>query len=135
MVGYQAPSCPALGPHAGERRHYAGNRCGSTQTVLSPGIRRLFVRKPMQHLKDRIAWDVAAVEKLAALSPNEARAPIKALEAEGLVERNQGIEGGGWSITQRGRSFGSATAAKPITRRREPWLSSRMTPRSSITST
>jgi DNA-binding IclR family transcriptional regulator len=70
----------------------------------------------MQHLRDRIAWDVAAVEKLAAVSPNEARALIKALEAEGLVERNQGIEGGGWSITQRGHSFGSATAAKPITR-------------------
>jgi predicted nucleotidyltransferase len=76
----------------------------------------LSVRKLMQRLRDRIDWDVAAVEKLAAVSPREARALIKALDGEGLVERNRGTTGSTWRITQRGRSFGSATAAKPITR-------------------
>src|SRR5260370_7931706 len=76
----------------------------------------LFVRRLMQRLRDRIDWDVAGVEKLAAVSPNEARVLIKALEGEGLVKRNRGTRGRGWSITQRGHSFGSATAAKPITR-------------------
>lgn len=34
-------------------------------------------------------WDVAAVQKIAAMSPREARALIKALEGEGLVERSE----------------------------------------------
>jgi predicted nucleotidyltransferase len=76
----------------------------------------LFVRKLMQRLRDHIYWDEAAVQKIAAMMPREARALIKALEGEGLVERNRGTKGSTWTISQLGQSFGSATAAKPITR-------------------
>jgi predicted nucleotidyltransferase len=76
----------------------------------------LSVRKLMQRLRDRIDWDAPTVEQFAAVSPREARALIKALESEGLVKRNRGANGRAWSITQRGQSFGSATAAKPISR-------------------
>ena len=75
----------------------------------------LFVRKLMQRLRVRIDWDVSVVEKLAAVSPKEAWALVKALDAEGLVERN-GRARESWSVTQHGHSFGSATAARPITR-------------------
>jgi predicted nucleotidyltransferase/predicted transcriptional regulator len=77
----------------------------------------LFVRKLMQRLRDRIDWDVGILEKVAELTPHEARALSTALEGEGLVERNRGKRGSTWSITQRGQSFGSATAARPITRK------------------
>jgi len=76
----------------------------------------LFVRKLMQRLGDRMSWDMAAVQKIAAVNPPEARALIKTLNGEGLVERDRGTKGSTWNITQRGRTFGSATAAKPITR-------------------
>jgi hypothetical protein len=71
----------------------------------------LFVRKLMWRLRVGFDWDVPVVEKLAAVSPKEARALIKALDAEGLVEPNGGARGI-WRVTQHGHSFGSATAAR-----------------------
>jgi hypothetical protein len=57
----------------------------------------LFVRKLMQRLRDRIDWDVGILEKVAELTPHEARALTTALEGEGFVERNRGKRGGTWS--------------------------------------
>jgi hypothetical protein len=42
----------------------------------------LFVRKPMQRLSDRMYWDVAMVQQIAAVRPREARALIKGLEGD-----------------------------------------------------
>jgi hypothetical protein len=49
----------------------------------------------------------------AALVPGTGRDLVKALQADGLIESGAT---GAWSVTQAGRTFSVATAAKPVTR-------------------
>ncbi len=53
------------------------------------------------------------LERAAALAPGTGRALVKALRNDGLVEASGS---GAWIITQAGRTFSAATAAKLITR-------------------
>jgi len=86
----------------------------------------LFVRKLMQRLGDRMSWDMAAVQKIAAVNPPEARALIKTLNGEGLVERDRGTKGSTWNITNVvGHSVQRQRPNRSLGRRpREPWRSS-----------
>jgi predicted nucleotidyltransferase len=53
------------------------------------------------------------MEAVAALAPGTGDALVKALRTEGLIEASGK---GAWAVTQAGRTFSAATAAKPITR-------------------
>jgi predicted nucleotidyltransferase len=77
------------------------------------GYSALVVRKTLRHLRDWNQWGVAALESAAALPPGTGPALVKALRTAGLIEASGT---GAWTVTQAGRTFSSATAAKPITR-------------------
>jgi predicted nucleotidyltransferase len=53
------------------------------------------------------------LETAAALAPGAGGDLLKALQSEGLIESSAA---GAWSVTQAGRTFSVATAAKPVTR-------------------
>ena len=53
------------------------------------------------------------MEAAAGLKPGDGRALVKTLRSEGLIEA---AGHGAWEVTQAGRTFSSATAAKRITR-------------------
>jgi predicted nucleotidyltransferase len=73
----------------------------------------LIVRKTLRHLRDWNQWKLANLEAAAALPPGTGHALLKALRAEGLIEATGT---GAWTVTQAGRTFSSATAAKRVTR-------------------
>jgi predicted nucleotidyltransferase len=58
-------------------------------------------------------WGVAELEAAAALPPGTGRDLVKALQTEGLIEASAR---GAWSVTQAGRRFSVASAARPVTR-------------------
>ena len=73
----------------------------------------LLVRRTLRQLRTRLQWGLGELESTASVEAGEARALIKALLAEGL------IEAGGrdaWKVTQAGQTLSSATAAKRVTR-------------------
>ena len=73
----------------------------------------LIVRKTLRHLRDWPQWKLANLEAAAALPPGTGHALLNALRAEGLIEADGT---GAWTLTQAGRTFSSATAAKRVTR-------------------
>jgi len=81
------------------------------------GYPALLVRKLVRGLNNRLYWDLETVQRILSLGPNEASGLVKALEAAGLAKVNRGKGPKTWTTTQLAQSFGSATAAKPITRR------------------
>ncbi len=81
------------------------------------GYPALLVRKLVRALTNRLYWDLETVERILRSKPNEASGLVKALEAAGLAKANRGKGPKMWRTTRFARSFASATAAKPITRR------------------
>jgi predicted nucleotidyltransferase len=73
----------------------------------------LAVRKALRNLRDWECWDTGNLETAAALTPGTGRALAKALQTEGLIEASGSA---GWTVTQAGRTFSAATAAKRVTR-------------------
>jgi hypothetical protein len=80
---------------------------------LIGGCSALVVRKTLRYLRVKDQWGVADLEKTAALASGTGQDLVKALQAEGLIESSAT---GAWSVTQAGRTFSVATAAKPVTR-------------------
>jgi hypothetical protein len=80
------------------------------------GYPTLLVRKLVRGLNNRLAWDWETVQRILSVGPGEARALVKALEAAGLAKASRGKGRKTWMTTQLAQSFGSATAAKPISR-------------------
>ena len=76
----------------------------------------LLIRKLVRGLNNRLNWDWATVQRILSVGPSEARDFLKALEAAGLAKANRGKGPKTWTTTQLAQSFGSATAAKRITR-------------------
>ena len=77
------------------------------------GSPALAVRKTLRYLRGWDQWKVADLEAAAALAPGTGDALVKALRTEGLIEASGK---GAWAVTQAGRTFSAATAAKPVTR-------------------
>jgi predicted nucleotidyltransferase len=67
-------------------------------------------------LNNCLTWDSETVQRIIAIGPKEATDLVKALEVAGLAKANRGKGQKTWRTTQSAQSFGSATAAKPITR-------------------
>jgi predicted nucleotidyltransferase len=80
---------------------------------LIGGCPALVVRKALRHLRVWDQWGVAELEAAAALAPGAGRDLVKALRTEGLIEASAR---GAWSVTQAGRTFSVASAARPVTR-------------------
>jgi predicted nucleotidyltransferase len=80
---------------------------------LIGGCPALVVRKALRHLRVWDQWKVSDLEAVAALAPGTGDALVKALRTEGLIEASGA---GAWTVTQAGRTFAAATAAKPVTR-------------------
>src|SRR5450755_2624477 len=77
---------------------------------LIGGCPALVVRKALCHLRVWDQWGVADLEAVAALAPGTGDALVKALRTEGLIEASAR---GAWSVTQAGRTFSVASAARP----------------------
>ena len=73
----------------------------------------LLVRRVLRQLRGHLPWGLNELESAAPVEAGKARALVKALLAEGLIER-AGRER--WEVTQAGRRIAAATAAKPVTR-------------------
>ncbi|MGD0499472.1 MAG: nucleotidyltransferase domain-containing protein [Bryobacteraceae bacterium] len=80
------------------------------------GFPVLLVRKVLRRLNDYLHWDADAVRQIAGIGPEQVADFIKALQKAGLAKANRGRDSGTWTTTQLARSFGAASAAKPITR-------------------
>ena len=73
----------------------------------------LLVRQTLRQLRDQFQWGLAELEEAAALTPGSGSALLKTLRTEGLIEKaGRDV----WAVTQAGRTFSSASAAKPVTR-------------------
>jgi predicted nucleotidyltransferase len=77
------------------------------------GCPALVVRKALRYLREWDEWRVSDLESTAKLTPGTGGDLVKALQAEGLIESRAK---GAWSVTQAGRTFSVASAAKPVTR-------------------
>jgi hypothetical protein len=77
------------------------------------GSPAIAVRKALRYLREWNQWKVSDLEAAAALAPGTGDALVNALRTEGLIEAS---ETGTWTVTQAGRTFSVATAAKPVTR-------------------
>jgi predicted nucleotidyltransferase len=73
----------------------------------------LLVRRVLRQLRERLPWGLNDLESAASVEAGEGRALLKALLAEGLIER-AGRER--WEVTQAGRTLAAATAAQRVTR-------------------
>lgn len=80
---------------------------------LIGGCPALVVRKALRHVRVWDQWEVAELEAAAALPPGTGLDLVKALQTDGLIEASAR---GTWSVTQAGRRFSVASAAKPVTR-------------------
>ena len=69
--------------------------------------------KALRNLRDWPQWGIGDLEAAAALARGTGSALVKALQTEGLIEASGS---GAWIVTQAGRTFAQATAAKPVTR-------------------
>ena len=81
------------------------------------GYPTLLVRKLVRRLNNLLSWDWKTVQRILLVEPSEARAVVKAMEDAGFAESNRGRGPKTWTTTQLAQSFGSATVARPITRR------------------
>src|SRR5713226_5843680 len=77
----------------------------------------LQVRNLVRKLNNRLYWDSKTVQAVLRVGPREATGLVSALEASGLAKLRRGAGPRTWTTTQLAQSFGSATAAKPITRK------------------
>jgi len=77
------------------------------------GCPALVVRQTLRSLRTCDRWGIADLESAASLAPGTGRVLLKALQTEELIEAS---ETRAWTVTQAGRTFSSATAAKPVTR-------------------
>src|SRR5436189_526776 len=73
----------------------------------------LLVRRTLRQLRTRFQWGLGELESTASVEAGEARALIKALLAEGLIEA---VDRDTWKVTQAGQTVSSATAARRVTR-------------------
>lgn len=73
----------------------------------------LLVRRVLRQLRARLPWGLNELESAASVEAGEGRDLMKALLAQGLIER-AGRER--WEVTQAGRTLAAATAAKRVTR-------------------
>jgi len=73
----------------------------------------LLIRRTLRQLRKRLQWGLGELESTASVEAGEARALIKGLLAEGLIEA-AGRDA--WKVTQAGQTLSSATAAKRVTR-------------------
>jgi predicted nucleotidyltransferase len=73
----------------------------------------LAVRRTLRRLGTGFDWTLGELESAASVQAGEGRALIEALLSEGLIEA-AGRDA--WNLTQAGRTFSSATAAKRVTR-------------------
>jgi predicted nucleotidyltransferase len=80
---------------------------------LIGGCPALVVRKALRHLRVWDQWGAADLEAVASLAPGTGDALVKALRTEGLIEASAR---GAWSVTQAGRTFSVASAARSVTR-------------------
>src|SRR6202022_3145393 len=102
--------------HHQDKLHYAYNEMRIDPKGRVGEYPALLVRKLVRALTNRLYWDLETVERILHLGPNEASRLVKTLEAAGLAKANRGNGPKQWTTTQLAQSFGSATAAKPITR-------------------
>ena len=73
----------------------------------------LLVRRTLRQLRTRFQWGLGELESTASVEAGEARALIKGLLAEGLIEA---VGRDTWKVTQAGQTLSSATAARRVTR-------------------
>lgn len=92
---------------------YAWNRMRIDPNGTIGGSPALAVRKMLRDLRGWDQWNIADLESVAALAPGTGAALVKALRTEGLIEASGA---GAWTVTQAGRTFSAATAAKPVRR-------------------
>ena len=71
----------------------------------------------VRNLNHRLYWDSKTVQAVLRVGPREATDLLSALEVSGLAKPRRGTGPKTWATTQLAQSFGSASAAKPITRR------------------
>jgi predicted nucleotidyltransferase len=81
------------------------------------GFPVLQVRNLIRKLNNRLYLDSKTVQAVLRVGPREATGLVSALETSGLAKLRRGTGPKTWTTTQLAQSFGSATAAKPITRR------------------
>jgi predicted nucleotidyltransferase len=77
------------------------------------GFPALGARKTLRYLRAWDQWNVTDLEKAAALALGTGGDLVKALQAAGLIES---CASGAWCVTQAGRTFSAASAAKPVVR-------------------
>ena len=80
------------------------------------GFPALTIRKLVRRLNDLPYWNTETVQAILRKERNEAEAIVRALVEAGLAVSKVSRGMNGCTTTQLARSFGSATAAKPITR-------------------
>ena len=73
----------------------------------------MLVRRTLRQLRTRFQWGLGELEATASVEAGEARALIKGLLAEGLIEA---VGRDTWKVTQAGQTLSSATAARRVTR-------------------
>jgi predicted nucleotidyltransferase len=94
---------------------YAGGSAVDPNTTLG-GYPVLKVRKLVRRLNNLLFWTTETVQVILRTEHAEAHALVRVLADAGLAvpEPDRGVET--WRTTQLAQTFGSATAAKPITR-------------------
>jgi len=68
-------------------------------------------------LNNRLYWDSKTVQAVLRVGPRQATGLVSALEASGLAKLRRGTGPKTWTTTKLAPSFGSVTAARPITRK------------------
>jgi hypothetical protein len=90
-------------------------RCGSIPKAVVGGYPILTIRKLVRKLNNLLYWNAETVRAILRSERTEAQAIVRALVDAGLAvaEPSRGMDA--FTTTQFAQSFGSATAAKPIT--------------------
>lgn len=81
------------------------------------GFPVLLVRRTVRGLNNLLLWDLATLQAIARVGPEEAGNFVEALEKAGLAKANRGRGPKTWTTTELAQSLGAATAAKPILHR------------------
>jgi len=90
---------------------------GRSYQSKSRGHPVLQVRNLVRKLNNRLYWDTKAVQAVLGMGPREATGLVSTLEASGLAKIRRGTGPKTWTTTPLAQSFGSVSAAKPITRK------------------
>ena len=89
----------------------------SEDIALSDAFPVLQVRSLVRKLNNHLYWDLKTVQAVLCVGPREATGLVSALEVSRLAKLRRGAGPKTWTTTSLAQSFGSATAAKPITRK------------------